>query len=264
MKNKVLSAREAVTNLKLTDVQIEELYAKASIPAKKEGERRAIVIKERYPELTQTEMLNKLQRRYITEVTSAGAAVGAAAAVPGVGTVTALTAGSMADATAWLLSTSTLVYGMLKILDTQFEDLDYERNLVMGIILGTSVSGTMKEAAGRTGQHWGKAAVKKIPGTSLKPVNKVLGRNFVTKAGSTGVVRLSTALPFGIGAAIGGTMNYAVARGTIKAIRAALASELGRDELNDKVEDLLEAEVVEGEILDISGVEGSKNTGEKQ
>lgn len=242
-KNKAIETKEATANIKLPEISLEELYAKASIPAKKEGERRVAAIKKQHPEWSQSDIIKKLERRYITEVTSAGVAVGAAAAVPGVGTMAAITAGTLADATAWVLATSTLVYGMLAVQDVELEDIEYERSLILGIIAGGSAQGTMKKTAERTGQYWGRAAIKKVPGSALKPINKVLGRNFVTKAGSTGVVRLGTAMPFGIGAAIGGTMNYAVALGTIKGIRAALA------EAFDSDDDLVEAEVIEPKVI---------------
>ena len=70
-------------------------------------------------------------------------------------------------------------------------------------------------AAGRTAPHWGGQVVKKIPIETVRAVNKVLGKNFVTKAGRQGIVVLGKWIPYGIGALIGGTANLAVSQGVI-------------------------------------------------
>jgi hypothetical protein len=40
------------------------------------------------------------------------------------------------------------------------------------------------KVAERTGQHWARQVVSSVPAQTLKEINKVLGRNFVTKYGA--------------------------------------------------------------------------------
>ena len=78
----------------------------------------------------------------------------------------------------------------------------------MAILLGNSGESGIAKVAGRIGPHWGRQVVGKIPMESIRAINKVLGRNFVTKYGTRqGIIVLGKWLPFGIGAVIGGGAN---------------------------------------------------------
>ncbi|MDX5568192.1 hypothetical protein PYK79_39600 [Streptomyces sp. ID05-04B] len=92
----------------------------------------------------------------------------------------------------------------------------------MGIMLGGSGSTTITKVAERTGQHWGRQVVAKVPVETLRQINKVLGRNFVTKYGTKqGIIVLGRVAPFGIGAVIGGGANAAMATLAVRAGRRA-------------------------------------------
>ncbi|SMD09462.1 hypothetical protein [Lentzea albidocapillata] len=61
-----------------------------------------------------------------------------------------------------------------------------------------------------------------MPTATLKQINKVLGRNFITKYGTRqGIVVLGRAVPFGIGALIGGGANATMAALAVRASRRA-------------------------------------------
>ncbi|WP_258038478.1 MULTISPECIES: hypothetical protein [unclassified Streptomyces] len=61
-----------------------------------------------------------------------------------------------------------------------------------------------------------------MPTATLRQINKVLGRNFVTKYGTRqGIVVLGRVAPFGIGAVIGGGANAALASLAVRAGRRA-------------------------------------------
>ncbi|MBB0243194.1 hypothetical protein FNQ90_03475 [Streptomyces alkaliphilus] len=80
----------------------------------------------------------------------------------------------------------------------------------------------MAEVAERTGQHWGRQVVAKVPIETLRQINKILGKNFVTKYGTKqGIIVLGRVAPFGIGAVIGGGANAAIATFTVRAARRA-------------------------------------------
>jgi hypothetical protein len=60
----------------------------------------------------------------------------------------------------------------------------------------------------------GKKATKAIPMTVVHAINNAAGKRVLVKwATRGGVIRLGSALPFGIGAVLGGGGNYAMARG---------------------------------------------------
>ena len=92
----------------------------------------------------------------------------------------------------------------------------------MGILLGESGSATIGKVAERTGQHWARQLVSKVPMSTLKQINKVLGRHFITKYGTKqGIIVLGRVVPFGIGAVIGGGANATVAALAVRAARRA-------------------------------------------
>lgn len=127
-------------------------------------------------------MIRSLERMYVSALTGTAAAVGGAAAAPGFGTglALALSAGE--------------AFSSLE-LSALFER---RRTIVMGIMLGGSGSATITKVAERTGQHWGRQIVAKVPIETLRQINRVLGRNFVTKYGTKqGIVVLGRVAPFG-------------------------------------------------------------------
>jgi hypothetical protein len=102
------------------------------------------------------------------------------------------------------------------------DEIERRRTLVMGILLGESGSTTIGKVAERTGKHWARHLVDKVPTATLLKINKVLGKNFVTKYGTKhGIIVLSRVVPFGIGAAIGGGANATVAALAVRAARRA-------------------------------------------
>ena len=101
-------------------------------------------------------------------------------------------------------------------------DIERRRTLVMGVMLGEAGAKSVEQVAERTGQHWARLIVSGIPQARINAVNKVLGKNFVTKYGTKqGIVVLGRVIPFGIGAVIGGAANAAFSQGIIKAANRA-------------------------------------------
>jgi hypothetical protein len=64
--------------------------------------------------------------------------------------------------------------------------------------------------------------VAKVPVETLRQINKVLGKHFVTKYGTKqGIILLGRVAPFGIGVVIGGGANAALAALAVRAGRRA-------------------------------------------
>jgi hypothetical protein len=100
--------------------------------------------------------------------------------------------------------------------------IEHQRALILAILAGGSGAATVSRIAERTGGYWGKSLANAVPLQTIRTLNRVLGRNFVTRYGSkTGILVLGKAAPFGIGAAIGAGGNLAMARMIIKSTRAA-------------------------------------------
>lgn len=237
--------------------EFEDAFGKMMAPAKEAGQAEVRKIRAKNPEITPEELLRKLRKRFISRVTSTGAAVGGTAALPGVGTVAALSA-AMGDGAVSVGSTMFYVYSVLDVLDLDLEDLDSERAFILTILLGGSGSSTVTKIAERTGGTLGKKVAKSTPRATIQQINKVLGRNFVTRFGSRqGIVVLGKIAPFGIGAAIGAGLNYALAQAVIKATNATV-----RDVIADlptprpDIEELIitvDAEIVEEDQAGLDG-----------
>lgn len=222
-----------------TDLSIEEFFEKAFIPAKEKAVAQVARIREHNPQITQEELIKKLERRYIWEVTSSGTVTSAAAAVPGVGTL-ASSGTTIGGAGVFLTSTIVHFYAMLETVNAQLEDIDYERALVLTILAGGPASQIINKIAKRVGVHWSNKLLKKIPGDSLRAINRLLGTNFVTKVGTKqGIVVLGKVIPFGIGAAVGGSLYFAMGNGVIKATRATLVDMLENVEGKEDITEYL-------------------------
>lgn len=177
-----------------------------------------------HPGATPEEIVRILENRYTAAVATSGGAVGAVAAAPGVGTGAALAMGA-GDATFFTTATAFYVFSLAEVYGIPVDELERRRTLLLGVILGDLGSSTVTQTAGRTAPHWARSIIKSIPTSSLRQINKVLGRNFITKYGTKqGVLVLGKTMPFGLGAVIGSAGNAAVSRATIASARRAFGS----------------------------------------
>jgi hypothetical protein len=99
-------------------------------------------------------------------------------------------------------------------------DIEHRRRLLLSILIQTSDSAIPKVSQ-RTGKHWARKTLDAIPGKALKPLNLVMGPNFFTKSGNTGVVVLAHVLPYAMGGAIGFGYSFAATLPVIATTRAA-------------------------------------------
>lgn len=177
--------------------------------------------RQRKPEATPAHVIRSLERMYVSALTGAGIAVGGAAAAPGVGTGLAL-ALSGGEALSSLELSTLFALSVAEVHGVPIDELERRRTIVMGILLGGTGSTTLPRVAERTGQHWARQFVAKVPVETLHQINNVLGKNFVTKYGTKqGIIVLGRVVPFGIGAVIGGGANAALASLAVRAARRA-------------------------------------------
>lgn len=178
-------------------------------------------IRRRRPNASPQEVARSLEQTFLRTVTGSGAAVGAAAAAPGVGTGAVLVI-SGGEAVGFMTAASGLIISLAGVHGIEVHEIERRRTLLMAALLGNSGTEFVRRAADRTGAHWGRLAVEAIPMQHIRAINKVLGKNFVTKYGTKqGILVLGKAVPFGIGSAIGGVGNYAFGQVTVRAARSA-------------------------------------------
>lgn len=183
-------------------------------------------IRRRKPDATPGEIIRSLERRYLAAVTSGGAAVGATAAVPAIGTGTSL-ALSGAETIGFLEASALFAQSVTEVHGIPTVDPDRARALVMTLVLGTAGTDLLRQFAGQlTGTapgrsaYWGRMLTEKIPPGLLNPIldriQRLFLRKFAVAQGSNVVGRL---IPFGIGAVIGGGGNHLLGRQIVRTAR---------------------------------------------
>ena len=185
-------------------------------------------IRRRHPEATPQQIVTILERRYLAAVTTGGAAVGATAVIPGIGTGVTLalsgveTAGFL-EATALFAQSASEVHGIA------VNDPDRARALVMTMMLGHEGTDLVRQLAGQvTGSgaprsaYWGELVTHSIPRTVLGPLTDRLQSLFIRQFATRGAASLfGKALPFGIGAVVGGAGNNILGKKVLRTSRLA-------------------------------------------
>lgn len=173
------------------------------------------------PRATAAQLADKLERDYLAAVTGGGALVGGTAVVPGVGTVAALGLSAIATV-GFLEATALYATSLAELHGIRMVDPEKAGTLVMAIMLGeegTSLLGSLSgQAAGRgqgPSQGRGSAFVRSSPftgGTVRERIQKAFLRNLLRRQGTA---LLGRALPFGVGAVVGGVGNRMMGRAVV-------------------------------------------------
>ncbi|WP_067534678.1 hypothetical protein [Nocardia crassostreae] len=175
-----------------------------------------------HPDDTPAQVLQRLEKLYLTTVTASGTAVGATAAVPGVGTVASLTA--MSAETAFFLEASAVfTLAVAAVHGVAPEDKERRRALVLAVVLGESGMEIVQKSVGHSAKNWGNLLANKIPGISSMN-DSLLKRFMVQFLAKRSALMLGKVIPAGIGAAIGGFGNRAMGRHTIDNARKAFGA----------------------------------------
>lgn len=176
-------------------------------------------IRLRHPDASPTEIVRILERRYLAAVTTGGAAVGATAVVPGIGTGVTL-ALSGVETVGFLEATALFAQSVAEVHGIPVADPDRARALVLTLMLGKEGVDLVAQLAGQVAgrgpsrdKYWGELVTKTLPRAAVGPLVDRLKTAFVHQfAARGGASWLGKALPFGIGAAIGGAGNNILGR----------------------------------------------------
>ena len=129
-----------------------------------------------------------LERRYLAAVTTGGAAVGATAVVPGIGTGVTL-ALSGVETVAFLEATTLFAQSVAEVHGIPVADPDRARALVLTLMLGKEGVDLVAQLAGQaTGKgpardkYWGELVTKTLPRAALGPLVDRLRRRSSTSS----------------------------------------------------------------------------------
>ena len=185
-------------------------------------------IRLRHPAATTAEIVRMLERRYLAAVTTGGAAVGATAVVPGIGTGVTL-ALSGVETVGFLDATALFAQSLAELHGIRVDNPDRARALVLTLMLGKEgvdlVAQLGRQLAGKgvsRDRYWGELITKSLPRAAVGPLVDRLKTTFVHQfAAKGGASIIGKALPFGIGAAVGGTGNHLLGRRVVIGSRRA-------------------------------------------
>ncbi|GAA2102673.1 hypothetical protein [Brevibacterium salitolerans] len=184
-------------------------------------------VRRRHPDASPAEIADILRRHYLTVATSSGAAVGATAVVPGLGTGAALGLGAV-ETGGFLELSALYAQSLAELHGMQVADPVRANALVMGLMLGSSGKSLVKQFSAQAQggpaltSNWGALVTTQIPSavmdTIVKKLRNKLIRTYGVRSGGNIVLR---AVPFGVGAAVGGVTNRMMASAVAKNARGA-------------------------------------------
>ncbi|WP_227820256.1 hypothetical protein [Agromyces aureus] len=185
-------------------------------------------IRRRAPQASPEQLVRILERRYLAAVTTGGAAVGATAVIPGIGTGVTLALSGLETA-GFLEATALFAQSVAEVHGIPVDNPDRARALVMTLMLGREGVDLVRQFAGQAGGkgiardvYWGELITNGLPRALMGPVADRLRATFIRQfavKGGAGII--GKALPFGIGAAIGGTGNHLLGRKVLQQSRLA-------------------------------------------
>lgn len=178
-------------------------------------------LRRRNPYASPAQIIRLLEKQYLLAVSASGGAVGAAAAMPSVGTgvgvaLTTTEVGTFFAASAAFSLAVADVHGI------GVEETARRRTLLMATVLGEQGSATVGAEADIGARAWARTLLVNMPTQTIKRVNNALTRRMMRKqAGKQGALAIGRLAPFGIGALIGATgaraMGKTVVQGAYKA-----------------------------------------------
>lgn len=188
-------------------------------------------LRRRFPDATAGELAAILERRYLAAVTTGGAAVGATAVIPAIGTGVTLALSGLETA-AFLEATALYAQSLSELHGIAVEDPARARALVLTMMLGREGSDLVHQLAAQVAgngvtrtAYWGELVTTTLPSMVVGPLvdrlRNVFIRQFAVRGGASIVAR---AIPFGIGAVVGGTGNHILGRRVVTNSRLAFGA----------------------------------------
>ncbi|MEX3610533.1 di- and tripeptidase [Rothia sp. LK2588] len=184
-------------------------------------------LREKHPNDTPAQLAARLESQYLRDVTVGGGAIGASAFVPGIGTATSVGLSALAVG-GYLERTAIFAQSIAELHGVPLENPEAARTVVMGIMLGEDGAGLMNtlmaqssKASGITNK-WALMTGKQQESGKIFSVERTIRNMFVKRflTRQSGAL-LGRALPFGIGAVVGGGANLALGRKVVESAKEA-------------------------------------------
>ena len=187
-------------------VQIIEGGARVQAPAVKAYVGR---LRAHSPGATPAEIISRLDKQYKAAVMASRAAVGSAAAFPGIGTLVAMSAVA-GETVVFLEATALYVLAVAEVHGIPAEHRERRRALVLSVLVGEDSKHAVADllGPGRTSGAWVSDGAATLPLPALSQLNSRLLRFFVKKYTlKRGALAFGKMLPVGLGAVVGGVGN---------------------------------------------------------
>lgn len=189
------------------------------------------------PDATPGQTIHRLERRYLAAVTTSGAAVGATAVVPAIGTGMTLALAGVETA-AFLEATALFAQSVSEVHGLPLNNPDRARALVMAVMLGEEGSELVRSWGMQVLQpeatrelYWGEVIASTLPRAVVGPLTAKLRTVFLRRYAAQGAAGiLARALPFGVGAVIGGTGNHLLGRRVVRNAQLAFGPAPGEED----------------------------------
>jgi hypothetical protein len=186
------------------------------------------MIRRRRPDASPEHLIRILERRYLAAVTVGGAAVGASAAIPAVGTGASL-ALSGVETAGFLEASALFAQSVTEIHGIAIEDPERARTLVMALILGNAGQELIAQFAGQAAgkgstrtAYWGELLTSSLPSAAFKQISARIRNAFLRRFAVTqGTSVAGRLIPFGIGAVVGGGGNHLMGRRIVRSSQEA-------------------------------------------
>src|SRR5882757_31462 len=175
---------------------------------------------------TPAELVAKLEKHYLAAVMASGAAVGSAAAFPGIGTLVAMSA-IAGETVVFLEATAVFVLAVAEVHGIPADHRERRRALVLSVLVGEDSKHAVAELVGpgRTSGAWLSDGAATLPLPAVSQLNSRLLRYFVKRYTlKRGAIAFGKLLPVGIGAVIGGVGNRMMGKKIVANARKAFGN----------------------------------------
>lgn len=185
-------------------------------------------LRRKQPHMTPEQMLSRIEKQFLAAVSTGGAAVGATAAIPGLGTVSSLGV-SAAETLGFLEASAFFAQAYTEIHGTALVDEKRAKALVMTLLLGDAGTSLVRRVAaqsmgsGPTNEaFWGDLITNSMPPGVTQQLLEYLRNAFIRRVTQNAAKGwIGRAIPFGIGAVVGGVGNHVLGRQIIANARGA-------------------------------------------
>lgn len=175
------------------------------------------------PGAAPAEIVNVLDKRYRAAVMASGAAVGSAAAFPGIGTLMAMSAVA-GETVVFLEATALYVLALAEVHGIPIDERERRRALVLAVLVGEDGKRAVTDLVGRrrTSGGWLADGAATLPLPALSQLNSRLLRYFVKRYTlKRGAMAFGKLMPVGVGAVVGGVGNRMMGKKIIANAHAA-------------------------------------------